>query len=147
MPTLTRWYLKTAMVCLVAALLVGLLLSGRTIWSLPAVVAGFGPIYFHLLMVGWVTQLIFGVGYWLFPRYSKALPRGHAWLGWVTYLSLNAGLLLRVLGEPLNALRPGEIWGWLLLFSAFLQWLAALAFVANSWPRIHGGPRRQAQER
>lgn len=146
MPKLTRWFLKTGLVCLVAALLVGLLLSARTIWSLPAVVAGFGPVYFHLFMVGWVTQLIFGIVYWLFPRYSKEQPRGRAWLGWASYLFLNAGLLLRVIGEPLNALRSGGIWGWFLLVSALLQWLAALAFVANSWPRVHGGPRRRARE-
>lgn len=146
MPTLTRWYLKTGLVYLVVALLVGVLLLARPIWPLPAVVAGFGPVYFHLFMVGWVTQLIFGIVYWLFPRYSKEQPRGRVWLGWATYVLLNTGLLLRVIGEPLNALEPGVIWGQLLLVSALLQWLSALAFVANTWPRIHGGPRRQARE-
>jgi hypothetical protein len=146
MPTLTRWFLKTALLCLIATLLLAVLLSIGRIWTLPAVFGGLGPVYFHLLMVGWVTELIFGVVFWLFPRFNKETPRGRPWLGWSVYILLNLGLLLRVIAEPLNAQRPGEVWGWLLPISALLQWLAALSFVANTWPRIHGGPRRQARE-
>ena len=147
MPTLTRWFLKTALFWLVVALVVGAILAAGAIWPLPPFFRGLGPVYFHLFMVGWVTQLIFGVIYWLFPRYSKVLPRGHRWLGWTTYVLINGGLVLRALGEPMNALQPGRIWGWLLALSALLQWLAGFCFVINTWPRIHGGPRRRAQER
>jgi hypothetical protein len=146
MPTLTRWFLKTALISLLAALLVALLLSTNRIWTLPAVFAVLGPVYFHLFMVGWVTELIFGVVYWLFPRFNKETHRGRPWLGWAVYAMLSLGLLLRVIAEPLNALQPGQIWGWLLPLSALLQWLAALGFVANTWPRIHGGPRRRSRE-
>jgi hypothetical protein len=144
MPTLTRWYLKTALICLAAALLIGALLAARTVWTLPPLAGGLGPVYFHLFMVGWVAQLIFGVVYWLFPKYSKEEPRGRPGLGWAVYFLLNAGLLLRVVAEPLNAVRPGALWGWLLALSALLQWLAGVGFVVNTWPRIHGGPRRQS---
>ncbi len=147
MPTLTRWYLKTALIYLVASLVVGVMLAARSIWSLPALFSGFGPVYFHLFMVGWVAQLIFGVIYWLFPRYSQELHRGRSWLGWLTFSLLNTGLLLRVVAEPMNALQSGPAWDWLLALSAFLQWVAGLAFVYNTWPRVHGGPRRQAKER
>jgi hypothetical protein len=34
------------------------------------------PVYLHLFMIGWVTQMIFGVAYWMFPRVSKENPRG-----------------------------------------------------------------------
>lgn len=143
MPTLTRWFLKSALVYLVAALLVGLLLAARAVITLPAIFSGFGPVYFHLFMVGWVTQLIFGVVYWLFPKHSHEQPRGREELGWLTYGLLNTGLLLRVIGEPLNAIQPDQIWGWLLAMSALIQWLAGLVFVVNTWPRVHGGPRRR----
>jgi hypothetical protein len=49
---------------------------------------------------------------------------------------LNLGLLQRAVAEPLNALRPAPAWGWLVALSAVLQWLAGLAFAANSWPRV-----------
>jgi hypothetical protein len=143
MPTLTRWYIKSSLVYLVAALLVGALLASRVFWPLPAFIRGTGPVYFHLFMVGWVTQLIFGVVYWLFPKYSKERPRGSETLGWAIYGLLNAGLLLRVVSEPLNSMQPAAVWGWLLVVSAGLQWLAGMGFVANTWPRVHGGPRRR----
>ena len=142
MPTLTRWYIKSSLAYLVAALLVGAVLASRAFWPLPAFIRGMGPVYFHLFMVGWVTQLIFGVVYWLFPKYSKAQPRGNERLGWTIYGLLNAGLLLRVISEPLNSMQPATIWGWLLVLSAVLQWLADIGFVANTWPRVHGGRRR-----
>ena len=142
MPTLTRWFLKTSLIHLSAALIVGLALAiGPT--GILTVPVGIGPLYFHLFMVGWVAQLIFGIVYWLFPKYSRELPRGRSWLGWVTYGLLNVGLFLRVVGEPTNAARPGEFLGWLLTASAVLQWLAGLAFVINTWPRVNGGPRRK----
>ena len=35
-----------------------------------------------------------------------------------------------------NATAPGDGWGWLLVASALMQWLAAVFFVVNSWPRV-----------
>jgi heme/copper-type cytochrome/quinol oxidase subunit 1 len=136
MPRLTRWHLKTALLYFVAALLVGMLLAGRAVVALPAAVNALSPVYFHLLMVGWVTQLIFGVVFWMFPKQSAARPRGSDALGWAVYWLLNAGLLLRVVAEPWQTLRPAPLPGSALALSAVLQWLAGLAFVANTWPRV-----------
>ncbi|GAB4476150.1 MAG: hypothetical protein Kow00124_17940 [Anaerolineae bacterium] len=137
MPFLTRLIIKTSLVCFVLALLTGaVILVGPALglrgfpFNLPAL----RPVYLHLLMVGWVTQLIIGVGYWMFPKYSQERPRGNDLLAWSVYICLNFGLLLRVVGEPLSVLRPG--WGWLLAASAVLQLTAGLAFILNTWPRI-----------
>jgi heme/copper-type cytochrome/quinol oxidase subunit 1 len=92
------------------------------------------PTYVHLLVVGWLTQLIFGVTFWLFPRHSPAAPHGSERLGWVSYWTLNAGLLLRVIGEPARAL--GAQMGGVLVLSALLQLTAGWAFVVNTWPRV-----------
>ncbi len=136
MPRLTRWYLRTALVCFVLGLFVGLLLAARGVLALPDALSSLSPIYFHLLMVGWVTQLIFGVVFWMFPKQSLERPRGNERLGWVTFGLLNAGLLLRVVAEPWQSLAPAALPGSLLALSAGLQWLAGLAFVANTWPRV-----------
>ena len=135
MPLITRLFIKSAMVCLVAALLSGVLIALRPILSLPPFVAGLTPVYFHLFMVGWVTQIIFGVAYWMFPKQSKETPRGSEWLAWNTYLLLNAGLLLRAVAEPMLLLQTWPVWGWMLAASALCQWLAGLAFAVNTWPR------------
>lgn len=136
MPPLTRLFIKTSLVYLVAALGAGLLLALRPLLSLPTVVGGLTPVYFHLFMVGWVMQIIVGVAYWMFPKWSKLLPRGHDALALATYGLLNVGLLLRVIAEPAQVVSAWLGWGWLIVLAALLQWLAGLAFVANTWPRV-----------
>ena len=136
MPPLTRYFIKTALIYLAAALLVGLALAARAAFDLPAEVAALSPVFFHLFMVGWVTQLIFGMLFWMLPKYSKELPRGNEKLAWAAYCLINVGLILRVIGEPLVALRPDLGVGWLLALSAIIQLLGGWAFIGNAWPRV-----------
>ena len=136
MPPLARWFVRTALAYFVAALVVGVGLMLRLTVDLPPGIAALQPVYFHLLVVGWVSQLIFGVVYWMFPKHSAERPRGSERLGWATYWLLNVGLALRVVGEPLVALQPGPGPGGLLAASAILQLLAGWAFVANTWGRV-----------
>jgi hypothetical protein len=134
MPRLTRWYLRAALLYLVTALaLFSWEAAGPFGFAAPR---GIGPLSFHLLVVGFVTELIFGVVYWMFPPHSKARPRGDERLAWTTYVLLNLGLWMRVVGEPFSAARAGGPWGGLLVGSALLQWTAGLLFVLNTWPRV-----------
>ncbi len=136
MPLIVRWYLRTALVMFVLALVAGILqaLTG----PLPGLPPGLTPVYFHLLMVGWVTQFILGIAIWMLPKYSQEKPRGNESLAWATYILLNSGLLIRAFGEPLNTIYPRAAWGWALVLSALLQWTAGLLFVLNAWPRVKG---------
>lgn len=136
MPPLTRWFIKTAMASLVLAFLVRATMAALPFWDLPVNVAALTPVYFHLFMWGWVTQLIFGVAYWMFPKYSKVKPHGHEGLWLATFWFFNIGLVFRVLGEPLLLLRPEALWAWLTIGAAVLQWLAGIAFVVNTWGRV-----------
>jgi hypothetical protein len=136
MPLLTRLFIKVGLLYLVVALLMGSLLLARPVLNLPNSIAVLNPVYLHLFMVGWVTQLIIGIVYWMFPKFSREQPRGSDKLAWAVFFSLNAGLLLRAVGEPLNALNPGAGAGWMLALSALLQWLAGMSFIANTWARV-----------
>lgn len=136
MPVVTRWFIKSALVYLAAALLLALVLALPSSVNLPAFIRFMNPAYFHLFLVGWVTQMIFGVIYWMFPIITRLHPRGNEKLGWASYILLNVGLLLRVVGEPLTSTRPEAGFGWLLAISALLQWLAAILFVLIAWPRV-----------
>ena len=129
MPAITRYFIKAAMIYFVIGLFMGFLISTRVLLNLPATILILNPTYLHLLVVGWITQLIFGVAYWMFPKYSKDKPRGDERLGWLIFGSLNAGLLLRVIGEPLNI-------GWLLPIAAVLQFVAVWLFILAVWPRV-----------
>jgi heme/copper-type cytochrome/quinol oxidase subunit 1 len=136
MPVLTRWYIKSALIYLVAALLLNFVLALPISINLPEVIRTLSPAYFHLFLVGWVTQMIFGVIYWMFPIITRAEPRGNERLGWASYAFLNVGLLLRVVGEPLNWTNPNSFIGWVLPVSAVLQWCASVLFIILAWPRV-----------
>ncbi len=133
MPQPTRWFVKASLLYLLLGLSLGILQDtgiGRSLH--------FFPTYLHVLTFGWLTQLIFGIAIWMFPAYSKEQPRGPAWSGWATFLALNFGMLLRLVFEPLQSVRPSSFGGWMLILSAILQWLAGVAFFVNIWPRIKG---------
>jgi heme/copper-type cytochrome/quinol oxidase subunit 1 len=136
MPRLTRYFIKTALIYLVASLLIGTLVAARAAFDLPSELAALTPVYFHLFMVGWVTQLIFGMLFWMLPRESKERPRGDERLAWAAYILINVGLLLRAISEPLVTLQPDLGAGWLLALSAGLQLIGGWAFIGNAWPRV-----------
>jgi cbb3-type cytochrome oxidase subunit 1 len=136
MPTLTRYFIKIAMVYLALALVTALALSAQSPLNLPSEIAVLRPVYFHLFMLGWVTELIFGVAYWMFPKFSKERPRRSETLGWAVFILLNVGLVLRVIGEPLTALQPQLNAGWILALSAVLQLIAGWGFIFNTWDRV-----------
>jgi hypothetical protein len=98
MPPLTRWFVKTSFIYLALALVVGLLIEIQSTMR-ATVPGGLFPVYIHLFVLGWITQLIFGVAYWMFPKLSVEKPRGSETLGWWTYGLLNIGLLLRAVAE------------------------------------------------
>lgn len=138
MPPLTRWFIKTALVYFILALVAGLLLAMQNVWESLRSLGGLFPVYIHLLVEGWITMLILGVVFWMFPKFSREHPRGSEKLGWISYVLLNTGLLLRVVGEPMGAITAGagNLWGILLAASALLQWLGGMAFVVNTWGRV-----------
>jgi hypothetical protein len=130
MPPITRWFVRTSLVYLAAGLVIGVLLA----FKVPQ--GGLFPIYLHLLVFGWLTQLIMGIALWMFPKFSSTLPRGNERINWAAYFLLNIGLILRMVGEPLQSQAPSMFAGTLLVSSALLQWLAGSAFIWNIWTRV-----------
>ncbi|MCW5878191.1 MAG: cbb3-type cytochrome c oxidase subunit I [Anaerolineales bacterium] len=134
MPPITRAFIKASLLYLVLAM--GLAVFQVLQPWLGLNISGLSPVYFHLFLVGWVTQMIMGVGLWFFPKYSQQRPRGSQTAAWASFWLLNFGLLLRAMAEPAASAQPAAGWLWALVLSAVAQWLAALLFVLNVWPRI-----------
>lgn len=139
MPPIARTYVKTAFIYFVVAFVLdALMMLDRWVpfsrWL--------GMLYLsqlHLLLVGWVTQLAIGVAYWIFPRFLKTQspdPRGPDWLAWGVFVSLNAGLLLRFVCEPLTPMSSQSWLPALVALSGVLQAAAAVGFGLLIWGRI-----------
>ncbi len=133
MPTAARWLIKTALLHLVVALGIALVRAGQAMGGIPGASSTLWLPQLHLLTVGWLTQLIFGVAFWLFPSpapRTQPSPR----LVWAAYGALNGGLVLRVGCEPGLVPEPVQRWG--LAVSAALQWGASLLLVVHFWGRV-----------
>jgi hypothetical protein len=136
MPKLTRYFIKMGLVYFIIALFMGVVLVAQPLFDLSPYVATLRPVFFHFLVVGWVTQIIIGVAHWMFPKKSKETPRGSVISGWLVFVFLNIGLLLRGFGEPLSAMYPQPFVSWMLVISAVLQVIAGWLFVWNIWGRV-----------
>jgi hypothetical protein len=152
MPKLSRWFIKSALVCLI----LGSLAAGVALSASLSIVPALAPVAWHLLTVGWATQLIFGVAFWMFPpeprqrverfehvgpRRREPIPRGDERLGWTAFWLLNGGLALRAIGEPAGALWPAAPAAVLLPVAAVCQVAAIGIFVVFTWPRVRATGR------
>jgi hypothetical protein len=136
MPALTRWAIKIAMVYLIVGLVGGALYWANVQWNFAQVLSILNPTYLHMLVVGWLTQLIFGVIYWMFPIISKDNMRGNPTLAWSVLILFNSGLILRMICEPWRSLNANDLNGIGLVLSAILQVCAAYLFIVVCWPRV-----------
>lgn len=137
MPTFVRYFIKTGLAYLVGSLLLGVAMAGSSVVDLPRVFSSLLPTYLHLFMVGWITQIIFGVSIWMFPSPDTEGRYGNETIIWGVYWTINAGLLLRLVAEPGNLLwQTSTLMDLGLVASAFLQWVAAVGYAYHIWGRI-----------
>lgn len=138
MPTITRLMIKTAL----CHLLVGIVLSSlwfvEIAYPIHPLLRSLQPTALHLIVVGWLTQLVFGIALWMFPHWSRATPRGPERLNQACYALLNTGLLLRLVAEPLNSYQSAPWLHWLLVISAIMQVVSVWIFIGLIWTRVRG---------
>lgn len=127
MPKVTRYFIKTGLIYLVLGLAAGIF---------PWTTATLLPVYVHAITIGWLTQLIFGVAFWLFPIESRQKARPDERPMWAVYVLLNAGMLTRAVAEPASATWDGPVWPVILIASALLLWASGMVFAFAMWPRI-----------
>ncbi|MCB0275294.1 MAG: hypothetical protein KDI06_10800 [Calditrichaeota bacterium] len=138
MPTISRFFIKAGMLFFLASFITLFLTEMREFLNLPPEIAYIRPVFLHMLMVGWITQIILGVSIWMFPIRGRQNPRGRESWQWGAFVLLNVGLLLRVVSEPMIALHRDFPWTLLIILSAVLQWAAVCLYVADIWSRVKG---------
>ncbi len=135
MPRITRFFLKSALMYLVAAIVIELLATAP-VPAVRSVATQLRPSAFHFFFVGWLSQMIFGVSHWLFPIFSKSEPRGKQWLIDSSFILVNLGLLMRAVSEAPFWQSVYSHSQEVLLMSGVVQWLGFIAYAMHIWPRI-----------
>ncbi len=92
-------------------------------WSLPPALLAFGRLaHPAALQFGWMLQLVFGVAFWILPRFLEGPPRGREWPAWIALVAVNAGVAAAYAGY--------------LTLSHGLVAAGAAAFAVHAIPRI-----------
>ena len=135
MTALVRLYVKTSFAFLLLGLSLGgyvtveVNLRGRGVpW--PLITA-----HVHLLLVGFMLMLVFGVATWMFPRPGREDARYRPSLAWVVYGLLTVSTVIRTTGE-LGAALAGARGSHLAAVGGLGQLAAGLLFVVNMWTRV-----------
>ena len=128
MPRLSVWAIRSALVYLALGVTCGALLLANKGVSLSPLVWRLLPVHIEFLLMGWILQLIMGVGFWILPRFHSA--RGNVRAAWLAYVLLNMGVLLAGLGPTLGASQ------FVALLGRSAEAGAALAFALHAWPRV-----------
>ncbi len=141
MPKITRWFIKAGIIYFAAGIFLAL------IAEIPVVNTGslLLPVYWHMLVMGWITQLIMGVSIWMFPRKHRDKEKREFILTWSAFWLLNTGLLLRFLSEPfLPLFRESSAISFIVVISAVLQVTAIIVYILEIWPRLQAREKRKS---
>lgn len=137
MPLITRLFIKSGLIYFLISLALGVMMQIDAL-----ALSGMSPMFWHALMVGWITQIIIGVSTWMFPgRIKEESFRNQKW-EWIAFAGLNTGLPLRFIAEPMASAFEPNFWSYFLLLSAGLQFIGILSYVTGIWPRVQSKQQR-----
>ena len=135
MTPLVRLYVKTSF----AFLLLGLALGGYITVAVNvlgrAVAWPLITAHAHLLLVGFMLMLVFGVATWMFPRPARDGGGYRPGLAQLVYWLLTVSTVVRVAGE-LAAAATGTRGSLLAALGGLGQLAAGAVFVLNMWTRV-----------
>ena len=124
MPFLARLFVRTSFIFLIIGLFL-MILSNKFPSLFPASI--------HSITLGWITNMIFGVSFWMFPRVSRENLYGNTKIVFLSFALLNAGNFTRIISEPFIYKNILKI---LFVLSLTLQFLGCLTFSIYIWKRI-----------
>jgi cytochrome c oxidase cbb3-type subunit 1 len=119
------WYLRMSVIYFVVGTVIGF---GLLLW--PAESGYYIPVHVHLNLLGFMSMMIYGVGYHILPKfsgqhiYSPAIMKIQFWVA-------NIGLVGMALSWPLFMREETAVFSFILTASAFLSVVAAVLFAFN----------------
>lgn len=132
-------FIKSSLSWLAAGATLGIAIAMHPAWVL------YRPAHLHMNLLGFVTMMIAGVGYHVFPRFVGQ-PLHSARLAVAHLIMANVGLALMVAGF---VSRPGAGASapWLLGGGAAISAAAIYLFVYNIWRTLDARPRVAPQSK
>lgn len=128
MPRLSVWFIRVALLYLIAGFTFGALMLANKGHSLSPLLWRLLPIHVEVLLMGWIVQLALGVAYWILPRFRQ--ERGNTQAAWAAFVLLNTGIWMAGLSSVFNG--PS----WAPLLGRLVEVAAAAAFALHAWPRV-----------
>jgi cbb3-type cytochrome oxidase subunit 1 len=128
-PTVRR-FLKSSLAWLTAGVTLGVAMAVHPAWIVHR------PAHLHMLVLGFVAMMIFGVAYHVIPRFigvplwSMRVATAHWWVANGGLLAMTVGFLLR--GTGVSSGPP------LLAVGGVLSALGAYSFAVNIWRTLEG---------
>jgi len=121
----TRWFILASLFYLVAGAVMGLLLvlapdrMGDVLFT-----------HVHLLLAGFMAMMVFGVGYFILPRFAASNLR---WPGMVEvhFWLANVSLVAMAISRPMESAGGADAWGTIFRLGALVQFVSVFMFAAN----------------
>jgi heme/copper-type cytochrome/quinol oxidase subunit 1 len=123
-------YLKASLAWLAIGVTLGVAMAAHPVWTV------YRPAHMHMLLVGFVTMMIYGVAYHVIPRFTGFTLYSRKAAIWQWWLA-NAGLTLMVAGFAIraNGLGAGTP---VLATGGVIAALSAYTFAYVIWRTIDG---------
>ncbi len=124
MDKFVKGFIVMSVVYLGAAAVMGIvMLSNQNVMALKFV-------HSHLNMLGWVSMMIYGVGYHILPRFmGRALYSNK--IGEAQFYLANISLMAMLLFYALNVYNPSDLYRTIAVVSGAVQALAIFLFLYN----------------
>lgn len=130
MSSITVWFIRFAIIYFVLAILLGLHMTTA------GPIYPWMPIHVHFNLLGWMSMMIYGVGYHILPRFSgvplwsNRLATGQLWLANIGLIGMAFGWWVREsMGSPLP-----------LAFFSILEGVSIVFFAINMLKTIKPAP-------
>lgn len=130
MSKITVWFIRLAIIYFMLAILLGLHMS------VTGPVYPWMPIHVHFNLLGWMSMMIYGVGYHILPRFSGVplwsdkLSYWQIWLANIGLVGMAAGWVVRSSsGNPM-----------VLLAFSLVEGLSIVFFALNMFKTIKAAP-------
>lgn len=129
-------FIKASVAWLALGVTLGLAMAAHPVWTI------YRPAHLHMVLLGFVTMMIYGVAYHVIPRFVGVPLHSRRAAGWQWWLS-NVGLVLMVAGFAVRA--NGRDAGTpLLAVGGTLASIGAYIFAYLLWRTMDGPARKRS---